>query len=61
MYGIGLSLRRGSGRAVCHLCNGLIGKNQPCIHIAAEIKRQGYIHGIAAECPAMIAAFGLKV
>jgi hypothetical protein len=61
MYGVGISLKRGSGKAMCQLCRTLIGKNQPCIHIAAEMKKQGYIHGIANECQAMIYAFGLKV
>ena len=61
MYGVGISLRLGSGRATCNLCNTLIGKNQPCIHIAAELKKQGYIHGIANECPAMIHAYKLRV
>lgn len=60
MYGVAMTLKRGSGKAKCHLCDYLIGKNQPCIYISFSIKHQGYIHGIANECPAMIEGFKLK-
>lgn len=61
MYGVGLSLRLGSGKAKCQMCHELIGKNQPCIYIELNWKQKGYIHGMATECTRMIEGFKLKV
>ena len=61
VYGVGMDVRRGTGKAKCHFCHELIGKNQPCIYISVDWKRNGYMHAMATECQYMINRLKLRV